>query len=125
MQFRGRFFGRGRFDQRRQRETRYFGRAVDANSQPKRAEAAIGIDVKIFVAIQARVEFLADAQNRFEWRSIKWNSDDSTMRVPGEHHARPEMTRIERGVGIVREDDRAIVAVDVAERARRLGAPRP
>ena len=35
------------------------------------------------------------------------------------------MARVQGGVGIVREDDGAIVAVDVAERARRFGAPRP
>src|ERR1700722_13209827 len=125
MQFRGRFFGSGRFDQRCQREARNFGRAVDADSQPKRAEPAIGIDVEIFVAVQARVKFLADAQNRFERRSVKWNSETSPLLVAGEHHARPEVTRVEGGVGIVREDDRAIVAVDVAERARWLGASRP
>src|ERR1700676_1782694 len=125
MEFRGRFFRRSRIDKRSQREARYFGRAVDADSQPERAQAAIGVDIKIFVTVQARVEFLADAQNRFERRSIERNPHDAAVGVPGEHHARPQMTRVKSGVGIVREDDRAVVAVDVGERARRLGAPRP
>ena len=47
------------------------------------------------------------------------------MRVAREHHARPQVSRVKSGVGIVREHDRAFVAVDVAERARRLGASRP
>ncbi len=119
------FSAGGRIDERSQREARYFRRAVDANSQPERAQAAIGVDVKIFVAIQARVKFLADAQDRFERRSVERNSHDAAVSVAREHHARPQMTRVQRGVGIVREDDRAVVAVDVAERARRLGAPRP
>src|SRR5271168_4916224 len=50
--------------ERRQAEAGNLGPAVDADPHPEGAEAAIGIDVEIFVEIQARVELLADSKDR-------------------------------------------------------------
>src|ERR1700687_6160478 len=74
-------------DERRQREARNFGRAIDADSEPEGAKTAVRIDVEIFVTVQARVELLADSQDRFERRTIKRNPHDAAVSVAGEHHA--------------------------------------
>ena len=100
-------FAMGAFGQRSQAEARNFGAAIDADAHPECAEAAVGIDVEIFVAIQARIILLADAKDRAERRSIKRDPHDAAVSVAGEHHAGAQMTRIERGIGIVREHDRA------------------
>src|SRR5258707_4238390 len=112
-------------EERRQREARDFGRAIDSDSKPKGAEAAIRVDVEIFVTVQARVELLADSQDRLERRTIKRNPHDAAVRVTREHHTGLQMTRVESGVVIVREDDGTVVALYVGKSARRLGAPRP
>jgi hypothetical protein len=48
--------------QRRQVKARNFGAAVDPDSEPVRAQAAICIDVKIAVAIQPGVKLFANPE---------------------------------------------------------------
>src|SRR6267154_6577682 len=50
-----------RVEERRQREAGDFGRAIDSDSKPKSAEAAIRVGVELFVTVQPRVELLADS----------------------------------------------------------------
>src|ERR1700687_2529271 len=114
-----------RIDERRECEARNFGRAIDADSKPEGAKSAVRIDVEIFVTIQARVELLADSQDRLERRGIKRNPHHAAGGVAGEHHAGLQVARVESGVGIVCENDSAVVALHVGKSARWLGAPRP